>query len=207
MGVADDHGNLAEGLLALHQATGEPSWLSAAGELLDTALAHFADGRGGFYDTADDAEQLFTRPGSAGDNAEPSGQSALAGALLTYSALTGSTRHREAADAAVASAAVLATENPRFAGWTLAVAEAIVAGPLQVAVAGEGPQARKLLEVARSSTSPGLVTAHGRPDAPGIPLLADRPLVGGRAAAYLCRGFVCDRPVTTPEELTSALGL
>jgi uncharacterized protein YyaL (SSP411 family) len=204
-GVADDHGNLAEGLLALHQATGEPRWLSLAGELLDMALAHFGDGLGGFFDTADDAEQLFTRPRSPADNAEPAGQSALAGALLTYSALTGSTRHRDAADAAVAAAAVLTAKNPRFAGWTLAVAEAMVAGPLQVAVAGGGPRARELLRVARASTSPGLVTAHGTPDMPGIPLLADRPLVAGRAAAYLCRGFVCDRPVTTPEALTSAL--
>jgi uncharacterized protein YyaL (SSP411 family) len=206
MGVADDYGNLAEGLLSLHQATGDPQWLTAANDLLETATAHFADGRGGFFDTADDAEQLFTRPRSAADNAEPAGQSALAGALLTSSALTGSLRHREAADAAVAAAAVLAAENPRFAGWTLAVAEAAVAGPLQVAVAGEGPQARELLQVARASTSPGLVTAHGPPDTPGIPLLASRPLVAGRAAAYLCRGFVCDQPVTTAEELTSALG-
>jgi len=207
MGVADDHGNLAEGFLALHQATGDPRWLGAAGELLDTALAHFADGRGGFFDTADDAEHLFTRPLSTSDNAEPSGQSALAGALLTYSALTGSVRHREAAEAAVAAAAVHAAENPRFAGWTLAVAEAMVAGPLQVAVVGDGPQANDLLRVARGSTSPGLVTAHGSPDAPGIPLLAGRPLVAGRAAAYLCRGLVCDRPVMTPEELASALGV
>jgi uncharacterized protein YyaL (SSP411 family) len=205
-GVADDHGNLAEGLLALHQATGDPRWLSLAGELLDTALAHFSDGRGGFFDTADDAEQLFTRPRSPADNAEPAGQSALAGALLTYSALTGSTRHRDAAEAAVAAAASLAAESPRFAGWTLAVAEAMAAGPLQVAVVGDGPRARELLRVARTSTSPGLVTAHGSPDMPGIPLLAQRPLVAGRAAAYLCRGFVCDRPVTTPEALTSALG-
>jgi uncharacterized protein len=205
MGVADDHGDLAEGLLCLHQATGDPRWLAVAGQILDTALAHFSDDRGGFFDTADDAEQLFTRPRDAADNAEPSGQSALAGALLTYSALTGSTRHREAADAAVAGAAVLATENPRFAGWTLAVAEAVVTGPLQVAVVGDGPQARELLRIARTSTSPGLVTAHGSPDAPGVPLLADRPLVDGQAAAYLCRGFVCDRPLTSPKELTSAL--
>jgi uncharacterized protein YyaL (SSP411 family) len=205
MGVADDYGNLAEGLLALHQATADPRWLTIAGDLLDTALAHFADDRGGFFDTADDAEELFTRPRSAGDGAEPSGQSALAGALLTYSALTGSMHHREAADAAVASSAVLAAQNPRFAGWTLAAAEAMAAGPLQVAVAGDGSQARELLQIARASTSPGLVTAHGSPDAPGIPLLADRPLVRGRAAAYLCRGFVCDRPVTTPAELTKAL--
>jgi hypothetical protein len=205
MGVADDYGNLAEGLLSLHQATGEPRWLTVAGELLETALAHFTDGGGGFFDTAGDAEQLFTRPRSTADNAEPSGQSALAGALLTYSALTGSIRHREAADLAVAAAAVPAAENPRFAGWTLAVAEAMLAGPLQVAVAGDGPQAGELLRVARASTSPGLVTAHGAPDTPGVPLLANRPLVAGGPAAYLCRGFVCDRPVTNPEELAAAL--
>ena len=205
MGVADDHGNLAEGLLALHQATGEPSWLTAAGALLDTALTHFADGQGGFFDTADDAEPLFTRPRSASDNAEPSGQAALAGALLTYAALTGSNRHREAADAAVAAAAGLAAADPRFAGWSLAVAEAMAAGPVQVAVAGDGPGAQELIRVARGCTSPGMVTAHGSPDTPGVPLLAGRPLVAGHAAAYVCRGFVCDRPVTTPEELTSAL--
>ena len=205
MGVADDHGNLAEGLLSLHQATGEPRWLTVAGELLDTALARFADGRGGFFDTPDDAEQLFTRPRSATDGAEPAGQSALAGALLTYSALTGSTRHRQAADAAVAAAAVLAAESPRFAGWTLAVAEAILTGPLQVAIVGDGPRAAELLRVARASTSPGLVTVRGTPDEEGVPLLAGRPLVAGQAAAYVCRGFVCDRPVTTPEELRSAL--
>ncbi len=204
-GVADDHGNLAEGLLALHQATGERRWLSAAGSLLDTALTHFADGRGGFFDTADDAEELITRPRSAADNAEPSGQAALAGALLTYSALTGSVRHREAADAAVAAAAGLAARDPRFAGWTLAVAEALVAGPQQVAIVGDGPQSLEMVRVARGSTSPGLVIAHGSPDAPGIPLLANRPLIAGGAAAYVCRGFVCDRPVTTIVELAAAL--
>jgi len=205
MGVADDYGNLAEGLLALHQASGDPRWLKAAGDLLDTALAHFADGSGGFFDTADDAEQLFTRPRSTADGAEPSGNASVAGALLTYSALTGSPRHRAAADAAVAAAASLAIRDPRFAGWTLAVAEAIAAGPLQVAVAGDGPRARELFRLAVSSPSPGLVTAHGPPDMPGVPLLAGRPLVDGDAAAYVCRGFVCDRPVSTPEELTAAL--
>jgi uncharacterized protein len=205
MAVADDYGNLAEGLLTLHQATGDPQWLTSAGSLLDTALTHFIDGEGGFFDTADDAEELFTRPGSAADTAEPSGHAALAGALLTYSALTGSTRHRDAADRAVAAAASLAEHDPRFAGWTLAVAEAMAAGPLQVAIVGDGPRARELALVARASTSPGLVVVHGSPDTPGIPLLADRPLVAGGAAAYVCRGFVCDQPVTTAEDLASAL--
>jgi uncharacterized protein YyaL (SSP411 family) len=206
MGVAEDYGDLAEGLLALHQATGEPRWLTAAEQLLEVALTRFADGDGGFFDTADDAETLFSRPRDASDNAAPSGQSALAGALLGYAALTGSSRHREAAEAALAAAGELAAREPRFAGWSLAVAEAALAGPLQVAVVGSGPAADALLSAARTSTSPGLVLAFGEPDAPGQPLLANRPLLAGQPAAYVCRGFVCERPVSTPAELLAALG-
>ena len=43
-------------------------------------LEHFADGVGGFYDTADDAEALLRRPQDPTDNATPSGQAAAAGA-------------------------------------------------------------------------------------------------------------------------------
>jgi uncharacterized protein YyaL (SSP411 family) len=206
-GVAADHGDLAEGLLALHQATGETRWLDAASALLDLALDRFGDGAGGFFDVADDAERLVSRPKDATDAAEPAGQSALAGALCTYTALTGSPRHRAAAETAVSAAGSLARQAPRFAGWTLAVAEALAAGPLQVAVVGPDDEARAALErVARGAVSPGLVVAVGEPDAPGAPLLADRPLVDGQAAAYVCRGFVCDRPVTTAEDLAAALG-
>jgi len=206
MGVAEDYGDLAEGLLALHQATAEPRWLEAAGQLLEVALTRFADGEGGFFDTADDAEALFSRPRDAADNAAPAGQSALAGALLSYAALTGSSSHRQAAEAALAAAGELAVREPRFAGWSLAVAEAACAGPLQVAVAGSGQAADDLLAAARDSTSPGLVLAYGAPDAPGLPLLANRPLVAGEPAAYVCRGFVCDRPVSTVAQLLAALG-
>jgi uncharacterized protein YyaL (SSP411 family) len=205
VGVAEDYGNLAEGLLALHQATGEARWLAASGDLLDTALRHFSAEDGGFHDTADDAETLFTRPRAIGDNVEPSGTTSLAGALLTYGALTGSTRHLDAASAAVDSVGAVAAQNARFTGWALAVAEARAAGPVQVAVVGTGPEADALAAVARGSTSPGLVLVVGEPDAAGIPLLADRPLLDGRAAAYVCRGFVCDRPTSEPDELRRQL--
>jgi uncharacterized protein YyaL (SSP411 family) len=203
--VADDHGNLAEGLLALHQATGEPQWLTAAGVVLEAALDRFADPDGGFHDTADDAEELYFRPRSGADNAEPSGQSSIAGALVTYGALTGSSRHLEAGRRAVAAAGEIARRDPRFAGWTLATAEALAAGPLQVAVVGTDDRAAALLATARAASSPGLVIVAGEPDSPDIPLLADRPLVGGRSAAYVCRGFVCDAPVLDVDGLTRIL--
>ncbi|TWP36246.1 thioredoxin domain-containing protein [Leekyejoonella antrihumi] len=204
-GVSDDYGNLAEGLLALHQATADPSWLGAAQGLLDTAIEHFIADDGGFFDTADDAEELFSRPRGRGDNAEPSGTAALAGALLTCSALTGDTRYRDVADRALAAMTHTADRDPRFAGWGLAVAEASIVGPLQVAIVGDATGG--LTRVATGSSSPGLVLVSGMPDADGVPLLAERPLAGGEPTAYVCRGFVCDAPVTDPEALADQLSL
>jgi len=146
------------------------------------------------------------RPAARTDGAEPCGASALGGALLTHAALTGSARHREAAARAVDACGPVAAQDPRFAGWALAVAEAALAGPLQVAVVGEGPDAVALAAAARAGTSPGLVVVAGAPDAPGVPLLADRPLVAGLAAAYVCRGFVCEQPTSDPEALRAAVG-
>ncbi|MGV1008812.1 MAG: thioredoxin domain-containing protein [Dermatophilaceae bacterium] len=203
--VADDYGNLVEGLLALHQATGQARWLHEAGALLDAAVERFGDGDRIVRDTPADGERLVAVPFGASDNAEPSGRSALAGALLGYGALTGSTRHLDLAQASLAGGGAVALRDPRFAGWTLAVAEALAAGPLQVAVVGTGDPADALVRVVRASASPGLVHVAGMPDAPGIPLLAGRALVDGGPAAYVCRGFVCDRPVTTPDALATAL--
>ncbi len=73
LAVAEDYGDLADGLLVLHQATADRRWLTAAGELLDFALAHFTDGGGGFYDTGDDAEALVRRPRDPADGAAPAG--------------------------------------------------------------------------------------------------------------------------------------
>ena len=200
-GVLEDHAALADGLLALHQATGAPRWLAAATELLDVALAHFVEGDVA-YDTADDAEALLHRPREITDNASPCGGSALASALLTASVLTDrGGRYREAAEAALHGAGTLLREHPRFAGHWLTAAEAQVAGPLQVAIAGDGPD---LLDRARRTAPGGTVIVAGPPDAPGVPLLAVRPLVDGAPAAYVCRGFVCDRPVTTPDEVAAA---
>src|SRR5699024_1732270 len=150
---------------------------------------------------------LAVRVRSTGDNAEPSGTSALASALLTYSALTGT--YRQEAEDAIASAMGVARVDPRFAGWALAAAEAAVTGPVQVAVVGEDEAAAEMLRRVRSSTSPGLVLASGTGDAADLsaehPLLTDRPLVQGKSAAYVCHGFVCDLPVTTVEDLAAAL--
>ena len=92
---------MAEGFAVLSGVTGEARWLTLAGELLESVLDSFGDGDGGFYDTAAGAERLIFRPADPADSATPSGTFAAAGALLSYSALTGSARHRDAALAAL----------------------------------------------------------------------------------------------------------
>ncbi|MEO8775802.1 MAG: hypothetical protein ABI468_05740, partial [Candidatus Nanopelagicales bacterium] len=205
-GVLEDYGSVAEAFLVLHQVTGRTDWLERTGSLLGAVLRHFHDaGTGDFFDTADDAEALVVRPQDPTDNVTPSGRSAVAGALLTYAALTGSDGHRAAAE--VALAPVMATEHPRFAGWALAVGQAWLDGPREVAVVGAAadPSTEALRRVALLSTAPGSVLVVGEPDAPGVPLLAGRRLVEGRPAAYVCRRFTCLAPVTSPQALATEL--
>ena len=216
-GVLEDYADLAEGLLALCQATGEARWLDEAGDLLDEVLRRFQDDAGTFHDTAEDETDpvlaRIGRPRDVADGPSPSGQAAAAGALLTYAALTGSARHRESAERALAEPLALAAAHPRAAGWALAVAEAVLDGPREVAVVGpaDAPTTLELRRVAVRATAPGAVHVVG-PDQTSdghepsrLPLLADRRLVDGAPAAYVCRGFVCDRPTTDPTSLAELL--
>jgi uncharacterized protein YyaL (SSP411 family) len=51
-----------------------------------------------------------------------------------------------------------------------------------------------------------IVAASSYPPQNGAPaLLADRPLVDGQPAAYVCEGFVCRLPVTDPADLRKQL--
>ncbi|WP_460106830.1 thioredoxin domain-containing protein [Streptomyces sp. YKOK-J1] len=209
-GVLEDYADVAEGFLALASVTGEGVWLDFAGLLLDQVPARFGDPAGGaLYDTAADAEQLIRRPQDPTDNATPSGWSAAAGALLGYAAHTGSEAHRTAAERALGVVKALGPRVPRFIGWGLAAAEALLDGPREVAVVGPSltdEATAALHRTALLGTAPGVVVAAGTSGGEEFPLLAGRPLVDGRPAAYVCRNFTCDAPTTDPERLGRALG-
>ncbi|MHA3019834.1 thioredoxin domain-containing protein [Mycobacterium sp. BMJ-28] len=198
--ILEDHAALATGLLTLHQLTGR--WLPEATALLDTALEHFADADGRWFDTADDAESLVLRPADPLDGATPSGASLAAEALQLAAHLTSSQRYGGAASASLAAATPILDKAARSGGHWLAVAEAAVRGPIQIAVACDS-QASELLTAARALAPGGAIVVGGPVDS--SELLIGRDRIAGRDAAYVCRGRTCDLPVTTAQDLAAAL--
>ena len=97
---------------------------------------------------------------------------------------------------------------PLAFGHALTVADIAVNGAIEVALAGDpGSVEFDALDAALAQTYvPSLVLAGGAPaKAGGIALLADRPMLDGRATAYVCRSYVCERPVTDPHSLLGQL--
>jgi uncharacterized protein YyaL (SSP411 family) len=207
-GTLEDYTHLADGLLALYQATFDERWFSAARELADYTLAHFADPAGGFFDTADDHEALITRPKGMQDNAIPSGGAMAAEVLLRLSAFAGDDRYRTAAESAIAQAGQFAARYPTaFAQWLNALVFA-TGDVVEIAIAGDpgSPEGQALLEVVRAGYRPlSVVAARSAQSAQSVPLMADRPTRDGRATAYVCRNFACRAPVTEPVDLAAQL--
>ncbi|HYO00409.1 MAG TPA: thioredoxin domain-containing protein [Mycobacterium sp.] len=206
--ILEDYAALATGLLTLYQLTGDGDWLTTATGLLDVALDHFADPDrdGRWFDTADDAEQLMVRPSDPIDGATPSGASLITEALQLGTHLAPADRadgYSSAAAASLAAATPILVELPRSGGHWLAVAEAAVRGPIQVAVSCTGTDS-ELLSAARVLAPGGAIVVGGAVDS--SELLRGRDRIGGRDAAYVCRGHACDLPVTTAGDLAAALG-
>ena len=203
-GFLEDHAFLLEALISCYEATGDPSWYREATALADALIERFEDPeRGGFFTTASDHEQLAARRKDLEDSPIPSGNSAAASGLLRLAALSGDGRYERHALGVLRLLLPIATRHPGAFGHLLGAADFYLAPVKEVAIVGPSPEAGELLRVVRGAYRPHLVLATGEAD--GVPLLEDRGPVDGHAAAYVCERFVCQAPVTSPEELAAAL--
>jgi uncharacterized protein YyaL (SSP411 family) len=201
----DDHAFLLWGLLDLHDATLDPSWLAWAVEVAG-GLRRFRDGDGGWLLSPDDGEDLGVRRKEAYDGALPSGNAVAAWSLVRLSLLTGDARWEEEAAAAVRAFGGLAGAHPQaFTG--LLLAHDLAAGPSrELLVAGSGRAAADLVAEARRRWDPFRVLLRQSPDLAKVaPWTAEHKAEPGKAAAFLCEGHACKRPVTTATELRALL--
>jgi uncharacterized protein YyaL (SSP411 family) len=198
----EDHAFLLEALLTLYEATFDPRWFTAARELADTIVARFGDPEnGGFFSTADDHEELVARRKELDDAPIPSGAASAALGLLRLARLTGEHAYEEAALGVLRLLHQIAPQHPASFGHVLQALDFQLAPVREVAIVGPG--AEPLERVVHGRFLPHIVLAGGPSD--GVPLLAGREPVGGRAAAYVCERFACRRPVTEPDELAALL--
>jgi uncharacterized protein YyaL (SSP411 family) len=211
-GFLEDHALLADGLLALYEATFEPRWLLEATALADVMLARFwDDGIAGFYDTATDHQALVVRPRDTGDNATPSGNSAAAEVLLRLALIFDNAEYRARAEAVLGSLAPFMARYPTGFGRYLAAAEFALSTPKEIALVGDpdSSDTQALRATIFGPFRPNKVVLLRRPDeaSPAIPspLLDQRAQLGGVATAYVCENYTCKLPVTTAEALAAHL--
>ncbi len=211
-GFLEDYAFLADGLLALYEATFEPRWFVEARTLMDQAIALFADEEnGGFFDTGSDAEALISRPKDIMDNATPAGNSVAMDVLLRLAAFTGEQSYRKRADDYLQPLTDVMTQHPQAFGYILGALDFALSPSKEIAIVG--PLATDdtlvLLKATNTQYLPNSVLGYCVPGDQQatqiIPLLADRPLKDGKATAYVCQNFACQAPVNTAEELSNLL--
>jgi uncharacterized protein len=205
----EDLAALALADLELFGATGDPRWFERAMALAEEADARFHDeDDGGWFQTAHDAEALYTRPKETWDNATPAGTSVMVEVCLLLAGATGEHRWFARAEEGVRLLQEGARRMPTGYGWLLRQVEALAAGPREVAIVGApGPARDALVRVAWGRPRPGTTVVVAEPSAAAIavPLLAGRGEVDGAPAAYVCRDLTCERPVTDPQDLARSL--
>jgi len=200
----EDHAFLLEALLTLYEATFEPRWFEQAQTLADNMIARFGDPeRGGFHSTSDDHEELIARRKEIGDHPIPSGNSAAALGLLRLEALTGERTYGEQAEGVLRLFAKAAPRQPDAFAHLLRALDFQLAPTKEVALVGN--DLGQLSAAVRSSYRPHLVLAGGPEGSELPPLLADRPQLDKKPAAYVCEHFTCQAPVTSAAALTNLL--
>jgi uncharacterized protein YyaL (SSP411 family) len=207
LGYLEDHAMVADGLLALYEATFDRRWLEASRDLVEAMLRLFWDAEGeAFFDTGADHETLVVRPRNLFDSAVPCGTSVAADVLLRLAVLTGEARYERHGVAAIRPVAPLMLRYPAGFGRFLSALDFHLGPPVEVAVvwpagARVGPGDPLLHEVF-SRYLPGRVVA-GAPegDTDGLPLLAGKVARAGRTTAYVCERYACQAPTDDPAEL------
>src|SRR2546428_1730297 len=149
-GYLEDYAFLADGLLALYEASFHPRWFLEARRLMDEAIQLFADEQnGGFFDTGSDHEALLSRPKEIMDNAIPAGNSVATDVLLRLATFTGEDSYRQRAEHYLHPLTDILIQHPQAFGHVLNALDFALSPVKEFAIMGDPHEAdtRALLEV------------------------------------------------------------
>jgi uncharacterized protein len=198
-GFLDDYAMFILALLDLYETGFEADDLKFAAQLATRAIELFEDRENGaFFSTAAGGSDLVLRLKDDYDGAEPSGNSAMAIALLRLARMTGREDFRAAADRTLqAFASRLKSGGAGVPQMLVALASAL-AIPMEIvfSTSDEAPSrdetVQEMLRMVRRRFLPwAVMLAGGESPTP-------MPAVNGKATAYVCENYACKLPVTDP---------
>jgi uncharacterized protein YyaL (SSP411 family) len=204
-GLAADFAAMIRAALALYEATGEPPYLAQALTWQRAFDAHYADpDTGGYYLSADDADDLLLRPHSTLDDATPNPNAVAAQNLLRLAVFTGDHAWRDQADRLIEG--ILAAAGRNLFGH-VALLNALDLRLRAAEIVAAGPEAERFAQAAlklpfldrivlRAPSAADLPATH--------PAQAKLAAVSG-SAAFVCVGERCSLPVTEPAKIAEAV--
>jgi uncharacterized protein YyaL (SSP411 family) len=201
-GVLDDYAYVEAAWLDLYETTFDRAWLEQALALHAKTVALFGDpDEGGFYFTAKDGEELLARSKPGFDSAIPSGNGVMAMNLLRIHKLTGDRTPRDLAMKTLGRFGASVVQAPAGMGALLNALDFAQDGTREIFLAGDAkdPATRALAEAVWRSPDPNRVLALVVPGIEELlPPAEGKEPVDGKPAAYVCRDFACEAPVTDP---------
>jgi uncharacterized protein YyaL (SSP411 family) len=210
----EDYAFVADGLLALYEASFQPHWLEQTIELAEAMIDLFWDDEVGcFYDTGKDHESLVVRPRDSFDNAQPCGGSVASELLLRLAVITGNEEYSDKAVRPLRTLQQQMSRAPMGAGHWLGALDFYLSEPREIAIIGprNDPATVELLDAVFGAFLPNKVVVGAESSAPGAvpdnPLLSNRAMFDGKPTAYVCQNYVCQLPVTDPRILREQLGI
>ncbi len=202
----EDYAFLIAGLLELYEASGDLRFVERAVALQSELDARFLDEvRGGYFQTADDAEELLRRDKPASDRAVPSGNSYALANLIKLAELTGDERYEQQAEALMRAFATSLSRRPMAHPKMLQALDAYHDTRREIAIVypSRRDEAAALVAQLRRTYLPNRVAAilsaaDVETQSATIPWLAGKAPIGGRATAYVCERGRCELPTSDP---------
>ena len=213
-GFLDDYALFAQALLDLYEAQFDRRHLELAIRLTEKQRELFEDSEhGGFFSTAANDPSLVLRVKEDYDGAEPSGNSVAASNLLRLAQISGRAEFRQSAERLFAAFGSRLATAPMAIPQMLAACEFQLSQPRQIIIAGnrQAADTRALLRAVHTRFIPSRVLLLVDSEqtrsalAAGAPAIASMRPLDGRAAAYVCRDFTCQLPVSEAAALAELL--
>ncbi len=191
--------------LALYEASGERAYLDRALSWQRAFDAHYADAdTGGYYWSADDADDLLLRPHSTSDDATPNPNAVAAQNLVRLAVLAGDDQWREQADRLIEGILSAAARN-LFGHVALLNALDLRLRAAEIVVTGKDAELFAQVALKLPFLDRIVLRAASAADLPAAHPAQEKLKAAQVNAAFICVGSTCSLPVTSPDQIADTV--